>query len=56
MTDKEESVFEKLATEAILAAERVDCHGSVFVEGLKLMAAQIEERAQMSEGEFSADD
>ena len=52
MTDKEEALFERLATEAIEAAERADVPGRVFVEGLKLMAAQIAERAAMSEDEF----
>lgn len=52
MTDTEEKIFEKIAERAISEAEQVDCHGRVFVEGLKLMAAQIQERASMSEDEF----
>jgi hypothetical protein len=52
MTDEQEAMFENLANEAILAAEQVECPGSVFVEGLKLMAELLQDRVRTATDEF----
>lgn len=46
--------FEKIAQDAIQAAERVKCSFPAFVEGLKVIRSEINDRVRTAEDELSS--
>lgn len=50
-----EEKFEEIAQAAIEDAEAIECEGAEFVEGLKVMAAQIRHRLEAAASEFNVD-
>ena len=51
-----DEVFEAIAEEAILAAEKVECSKERFVEGLKDMEMSLKDRRLLMQSEIDADD
>lgn len=52
MTKETESRFEEIAETAISSAERVECPGAEFVEGLKIILDLVLHRFEGARGEF----
>lgn len=54
MNDELEKKFERIAENAIREAELVDCDGKEFVEGLKVIASEIQHRLESAADEFGS--
>lgn len=53
---KHDVAFEKIAQDAIEAAEAVDCSGEDFVKGLKIICGELGARLEAAKDEFGDDE
>ncbi len=58
MMNKEQSqeLFQRIAVDAVSAAEKVKCSGQDFVSGLKTIVNEVTNRLEMAQDEFGKDE